>query len=183
MPRVVLAGAAAWAVVATGIGGLVSLATGWADDDPWYGDLLGGFPGSLVLSWLVVAAWRARDPDAERAQQALAQRRLPASGDPAGLRRALEAQRRATGQVRRWLSPVLALAAGGLLWLAAVDGAPELWVATASVAAVAVGVPIVLGGRLRLVDALLDDIEDADRPPSSPPGPPPAPPLPPPYPR
>ncbi len=28
MPRVVLAGAAAWAVVATGIGGLVSLATG-----------------------------------------------------------------------------------------------------------------------------------------------------------
>ena len=171
MPRVVLAGAAAWAVVTTGVGGLVSLATGWADDDPWYGDLLGGFGGSLVLSWIVVTAWRARGTDVERVQQALAQRRLPADGDPAELRRALETRRGTDVQVRRWLPPVLALWACGLLWLAVVDGAAELWVATAYVAAVAVGVHVVQGRRLRLVDALLDDLDTrpTGEPPSAPP--------------
>jgi hypothetical protein len=176
MPRVVLAGAAAWAVVTTGVGGLVSLATGWADDDPWYADLLGGLGGSLVLSWIVVTAWRARGTDVERVRQALARRRLPADGDPAELRRALETQRATDVAVRRWLPPVLALGAGGLLWLAVVDGAAELWVATASVVALAVGVHVVQGRRLRLLDALLRDLDTwpTGEPPPAPP--PPAPP-------
>ena len=177
MPRVVLTGAAAWAVVTTGIGSLVALATRWVDADPWYADLLGGFGGSLVLSWIVVTAWRARGTDVERVRQALAQGRRPVDGDPAELRRALEARRETDVQVRRWLPPVFALGAGGLLWLAVADGAVELWVATASVAAVAMGGGVVQGRRLRLVDALLDDLDTrptGEPPPPSPSAPPPS---------